>query len=163
MKTTRRFLIVSISIFITALSFGQANFTGSWALNESKSNIGEGFRMFAPAIAITQDANTFTIERTYKGQDGQERKSTEKYTLDGKESVNTVFNNTQKKSTASWSDDKQSLKVSSAMTFEFNGESNEIKTVETYKLADGGAGLTIDSQSTSSRGERKMLLAYDKK
>lgn len=161
MKTTRRLLIISISIFITALSYGQANFTGSWTLNESKSNLGEGFRMFAPAIAITQDANTFTIERTYRGQDGQERKSTEKYTLDGKESVNTVFNNTQKKSTAAWSDDKQSLKVSSAMTFEFNGESNEIKTVETYKLADGG--LTIDSQSTSSRGERKMLLAYEKK
>jgi hypothetical protein len=86
----------------------------------------------------------------------------ETYTLDGKESVNPVFN-TSKKSTATWSSDKQLLTVSSVMVFEMNGESNEIKTVEQYKLADAGKTLSITSQSTSSMGERKATLVYDKK
>ncbi len=168
MKNNRRIYVVcgffAICILLSSASFAQVNFSGSWAFNESKSNLGEGgFRMFSPTISITQDANTFTIERTYTTQDGEQRKTTEKYSLDGKESVNTVFNSTQKKSTATWAADKQSLKVSSSMVFEYNGESNEIKTVETYKLADGGKSLSIDSQSTSSRGERKTSLIYDKK
>jgi hypothetical protein len=48
------------------------------------------------------------------------------------------------------------------MVFEFNGESNEIKTVENYSLTDGKL-MTIDSKSTSSRGERVTKLVYDKK
>jgi hypothetical protein len=85
----------------------------------------------------------------------------ETYTLDGKESVNPMFN-TSKKSTAVWAADKKSLTVSSVMTFEMNGESNTIKTVEVYKLSDA-ATLSIDSQSSSSMGERKATMVYDKK
>lgn len=158
----KQLLFISLSFLISSVASGQANFTGSWAINESKSNLGE-FRMFSPVIAITQDATTFTIEKTYKGRDGQERKTTEKYTLDGKESINKVFGNTDKKSSATWSEDKQSLKVSSSMVFEYNGEKNEMKAVEVYKLSDEGKTLSIDNQSTSSMGEFKTLLVYEKK
>jgi hypothetical protein len=158
-------LKLSLAVFgllISVLTFGQANFTGSWAFNESKSNLGEGqFRMYSPTLTITQDANTFSIERSFRNQDGDEMKTTEKYTLDGKESVNPVWN-TSKKSVATWSADKNVLTVSSSMVFEFNGESNEIKTVENYSLTDGKL-MTIDSKSTSSRGERVTKLVYDKK
>jgi hypothetical protein len=154
--------LLALSLLITSLSFGQANFSGSWAFNESKSNLGEGqFRMYSPTLVIVQDANTFTVERSFKNQNGDEMKTTEKYTLDGKESVNPVFN-TSKKSVATWSADKNVLTVSSSMVFEFNGESNEIKTVENYKLTDGKL-MTIDTKSTSSRGERVTSLVYDKK
>lgn len=150
-------------LLITSATFGQANFTGSWAFNESKSNLGQSqFRMYSPVLTVNQDANTFSIERTFKNQNGDEMKSNEKYTLDGKESVNPVFN-TSKKSTATWSADKNTLTVSSTMVFEFNGESNEIKTVENYKLSDAGKVMTIDTKSTSSRGERVTSLVYDKK
>jgi hypothetical protein len=154
--------LAAIGLLITSLAFGQANFTGSWAFNESKSNLGEGqFRMYSPTLTITQDANTFSIERSFRNQDGDEMKTTEKYTLDGKESVNPVWN-TSKKSVATWSADKNVLTVTSSMVFEFNGESNEIKTVENYSLTDGKL-MTIDSKSTSSRGERVTKLVYDKK
>ena len=53
----------------------------------------------------------------------------EKYTLDGKESVNPIFNTT-KKSTATWSADKKSLTVSSVMVFEMNGERMRIKLLK---------------------------------
>jgi hypothetical protein len=158
-------LLIALTIMISSVSFGQGavNFSGSWAFNESKSNLGEGGpRMVSQTLVIVQDATTFSLERAFTGQDGTERKMSEKYTLDGKESVNPVFNTT-KKSTATWSADKKSLTVSSNMVFEMNGEKNEIKTVEIYKLADGDKTLTIDSQSTSSMGERKATLVYNKK
>ena len=158
-------LIVAFSLLLSAVSFAQsaANFTGSWAFNESKSNLGEsGFRMMSQKLTITQNDKSFTIERSFAGQDGTERKTAETYTLDGKESVNPVFN-TSKKSTAVWAADKKSLTVSSVMVFEMNGEKNEIKTVEVYKLADADKTLSINSQSTSSMGERKTTLVYDKK
>jgi hypothetical protein len=158
-------LFITLCLLISSLSFGQGtvNFSGTWAFNESKSNLGEGgFRMFSQNLIIVQDATTFSLERSFTGQDGTERKTTEKYTLDGKESVNPVFN-TSKKSTATWAADKKSLTVSSNMVFEMNGEKNEIKTVEVYKLSDSDKTLTIDSQSTSSMGERKTTLVYNKK
>ena len=158
-------LFVVLSLMIQAVSFAQsaANFSGLWAFNESKSNLGEGgMRMISQIVTITQNDNSFTIDRSFTGQDGEERKMSETYTLDGKESVNPAFN-TSKKSTATFAADKKSLTVSSVMIFEMNGEKIEIKTVEIYKLADADKTLSIDSQSTSSRGERKTSLVYDKK
>jgi len=170
MKNKRMFnmksgLFIALSFLLSAVSFAQgaANFSGSWAYNESKSNLGEGgFRMISQIVTITQDEKSFKLERTFTGQDGEERKMSETYTLDGKQSVNPVFN-TSKKSTAKWATDKKSLTVSSVMVFEMNGEKNEIKTVEVYKLANADKTLSIDSQSTSSMGERKATLVYDKK
>jgi hypothetical protein len=155
-------LILSLLVSVLTFAQGTPNFSGTWAYNESKSNLGEGgFRMISQTLTITQTDKSFSIERSFTGQDGTERKSTETYTLDGKESVNPVFN-TSKKSIANWSDDKKSLTVSSVMVFEMNGEKNEFKTVEIYKL-DTDKTLSINSQSTSSRGERKATLVYDKK
>jgi hypothetical protein len=161
--TLKSSLFIMMSLMVSSLSFGQgaANFSGSWAYNESKSTVGEGGgRMISRTLVIAQDASALSLERAFTGQDGTERKMSEKYTLDGKESVNPVFN-TQKKSKAVWSADKKALTVSSVMVFEMNGESNEIKTVEVYKLS--GTEMTIDSQSTSSMGERKSTLVYSKK
>ncbi len=158
----KRAFFILASAMISSLSFGQAtNFSGSWAFTESKSNLGEGGgRMVSPTIIIVQDATTFSLERSFTGQDGTERKMSEKYTMDGKECVNPVFN-TEKKSKAVWSADQKVLTVSSVLVFEMNGESNEIKTTEVYKLA--GNEMTIDSHSTSSMGERKATLVYTKK
>jgi len=170
MKTKENFkmralLVIMISCFFTVNGFAQgaANFSGSWAYNESKSALGEGgFRMISQTVTITQNDKTFTLERSFRGQDGEDRKMTETYTLDGKESVNPVFN-TSKKSNAVWSADKKVLTVTSSMVFEMNGEQNEIKSVEKYKLGDAGKSLTIESKSSSSMGERIYTLAYDKK
>jgi hypothetical protein len=156
---------ITVSLLISSMSFGQstANFSGTWVYNESKSNLGEGsFRMISQTLVIVQDATTFSLERNFVGQDGTERKTSEKYTLDGKETVNPVFNTT-KKSVATWSSDRKSLTVSSTMVFDMNGEKNEIKTVEVYAFSEGDKALTINSQSTSSMGERKAVLVYDKK
>jgi hypothetical protein len=161
----KRGLFVALSLLIPAASFAQSgvNFSGSWAFNESKSNLGESrIRMISQKLSITQDVKILTIERSFTGRDSEERKMSETYTLDGRVSVNQVFN-TSKKSTATWAADKKSLTVASTMVLEMNNEKNEIKSTEVYKLTDAGKTLSIDYRSTSSMGERTALLVYDKK
>ena len=161
----KRGLFIALSLLFSAAIYAQssANFSGTWSYNESKSNLGGGgTRMISSILVISQGEESLNLERTFTGQNGEERKMSENYKLDGKESVNPIFN-TSKKSTVKWSSDKKSLTISSVMVFEMNGEQNEIKTVEVYSLADSGATLSIDSQSVSSMGERKAMLIYDKK
>jgi hypothetical protein len=157
-------LFMVLSLLLSAATYAQsANFSGSWAYNESKSKLGEGgFRMISQKLTITQNENSFTLERSFTGQDGTERKSNETYTLDGKESVNPVFN-TSKKSIATWSADKKSLTVASVMVLEMNGDKMEIKTTEIYSLNDANKSLSLNSHSTSSMGDRTATLVYDKK
>lgn len=143
---------------------GQTNFSGTWALNESKSNFGDSqFRFAATSMVVTQDANTLTVESTRPGRDGEEMKTSAKYTLDGKVSENPMFNTTRK-STVTWSPDKSSLIIASTMTFDMNGETREMKSTETWKLAEGGKVLIIESvRPDRDGGEMKTTAAYDKK
>ena len=127
-----------VFMLISAGLFAQANFSGTWGFNESKSNFGESqFRFAATTMVVTQKGNILTVESTMPGRDGGEMKTTSKYNLDGTLSENPMFNTTRK-STATWSADKTSLTIKSTMTFERDGESREIKSTETWKLTDGG-------------------------
>lgn len=152
------FVLISVSLF------AQTNFAGSWALNESKSNFGDSqFRMAASSMTVTQDAKTLTVESTRQGRDGAEMKVSAKYNLDGSVSENPMFNSSRK-STVTWSADKKSMTIASTMTFERDGESREMKSSETWKLADGGKGLTIENVRNGRDGaEVKTTAAYDKK
>ncbi len=154
--------ILLFSTFSLGL-FAQANFSGSWALNESKSNFGDSqFRMAASAMTITQDAKVLTVESTRQGRDGAERKTTSKYNLDGSVSENPGFGNSTSKSKATWSADKKSLTIVTTMNFERDGQSTEFKTTAVWTLADGL--LKIDTTRPGmDGGETKTTAAYDKK
>ncbi len=156
-------LILS-AIFISMSLSAQvaANFTGSWTFNESKSKMAEdGQRMLAKKLNIIQGENSITLERIFISESGDERKMIDTYTLDGKESVNPLFNTT-KKSIAVWSEDKMHLRVSSVIVLNMNGQTNEIKILEEYHLDDDGNNLVIDTKSSSVRGERKATIVYDR-
>jgi hypothetical protein len=161
------FLFLVSIFFFTQTSYAQkANFSGSWSLNESKSNFGEqgggGFRMAPGTLTITQQGQSMTIEREATGPNGQSFKSTDKITLDGKECENQSFGGT-KKSIATWSSDGSKLTISSTSVFERDGQTMERKSVEIYSLLDGGKTLSVESTFSSPRGERKSAAVYDKK
>jgi len=97
------------------------------------------------------------------GRDGEEMKTSAKYTLDGKVSENPMFNSTRK-STVTWSADKSSLIIASTMTFDMGGETREMKSTETWKLSEGGKLLSVESvRPGRDGGEMKTMAAYDKK
>ncbi len=168
MKTIRFFsirkLFLTFALMLSsAFLFAQTNFSGTWAFNDSKSDFGGSeFRFAATTLAVTQDASTLTVESTMPGRDGGEMKTTSKYNLDGSVSENPMFNTTRK-STVAWSADKSSITITSTMTFERDGQSREMKTTETWKLAEGGKMLMVASVRPGRDGEMKTTVAYDKK
>ena len=158
-------LLSGIFILASSLTFAQKiNFSGTWNFNESKSVLsGEGGpRGAAIKMTINQDGNKMSIEKTNRGQGGNERTFTENYTLDGKECENPAFRDNVKKSTARWSEDKKSLTISSKMVFERDGQQMEVNTTEIFTLSSDKKTLNVDYTSKSSRGERKNTFVYDK-
>lgn len=159
------------TVFVTAAAFAaicsahtvreNANFSGDWTLNATKSDLGEMAGRVPTKLKVTQAADAITTERT-STFNGEERKTTEKITLDGKESENVVFGTAKKKSTAKWGADGQALDVTSTIAFERDGQTTEIKGTENWKLSDGGKTLTIESTSVSTRGSFKAKAVYEK-
>ncbi len=120
-----------------AMAAKKANFTGEWALNESKSELGEG-RMYSPVkMTVQQEGNSITLERTRTGRDGEERTSKEVLTLDGKESINKGENRTST-STATWSKDGKTLTILTNTEINREGETIKMKSTEIWTLEEDG-------------------------
>ncbi len=168
MKQQRTFQLLLMAVICalllipaTSLAGEETDFTGDWTLNESKSDLGEG-RMFSTSkMTVNQEGNTIIIERTRSGRDGQERTMSETLTTDGKENTSKSENRSST-STAEWSDDGTTLTIKSNMEFNRQGETFQIKRSEIWTLAEEGKILKIQSESSSSRGERSVTLVYDK-
>lgn len=170
---------------------GKVNFAGTWALNAEKSNFGQGQGQpqgqppqgqppqGQPAqgqgqgqgmrggfgggnFVAKQEANLLTVDRTRPGQNGGEATTTtSKYTLDGKESVNTSGMG-DTKSVATWSADGLTLTIVTNRTFDRNGTSTTTKATEVWTLTNPTT-LTIVSTRTSQNGDRTTTMVYDKK
>ncbi len=161
---------------------GKANFAGTWAFNADKSDMGggpggppqgqppqgqgqpaQGGRMggFRGDFIATQEANLLTVERTMTPPGGETVKTTSKYTLDGKESVNTTGRG-ESKSIATWSADGKTLKIATSRTFDMGGESRTMASTEEWTLTDANT-LTIKTVMSTPGGERTTTMVYNKK
>jgi hypothetical protein len=151
-------------LFLPAAVFGQINFTGTWAFNESKSVLGyaQGPGMEAKTLVVIQGTD-IQVKRTSTGFDGNEMVQNEKYTLDGKESVNAGMMDSKVKSTLTWSADKKELTFAKVISFTMNGEAQEMKSTERWSLSPDSKTLTIKSLMNTPMGEMNTTLAYEKK
>ena len=155
-------LFFTMPMFLFAAE-GKVNFSGDWAVNQDKSELGEGRRgRAATKMTATQEGNNLTLERTSVRRGGEEATNKTVLTLDGKECENSTNRGTTK-STANWSADGKTLTITSIRVIERDGESMEFTTVEIWSLGEGGKALSIDYTTQSSRGERKATYVYDKK
>ena len=148
-------LAIIAPVLIQAQS-GKVNFAGNWALNAEKSTqpqSGGNQRMGGGNLTVAQETNLLTRTRT--GQDGTVRII--KYTLDGKESLNTTSRG-ESKSTAKWSGDGKTLTIVSRMNF----DGNERTTTETWSLIDEKT-LSVAITRQDQNGEVKSTMVYDKK
>lgn len=151
----KKLIFLLSAVFFTTMVFAQTDFSGNWALNTSKSKLGE--RSFAPkSVTIVQTKADMNVE-TKSEFNGEERIRKSKYTLDGKECTNKGFRDMDVKSTAVWSADKKVLTITSKVSMD-NGDMT-MKAV--YKM--DGANLVIDSSSSSPMGDRSETQVFDKK
>lgn len=167
MKACRPLMMIGLFLLIilqVSAQSGSINFSGTWTLNETKSKFGDSqFRFGATLLVVTHEGNTLSDERTQPGFDGNEMKTSEKFTLDGNVCENTGFMDSKRKSTVSWTEDKKSITIATSTVFDMNGETREMKSSEIWKLGEDGKSLLIESSFTSPDGEIKNSLFYDKK
>ncbi|MCK4344430.1 MAG: hypothetical protein KAX05_04030 [Bacteroidales bacterium] len=162
--TSFLFLVAFImTSFVTDAAAKKAKFSGEWTLNNEKSYIGEyGEMMASTKLIINQKGKKLTIERFGTSQDGENYTYTEKYTLDGKECENIIFETTKKKSTANWSEDKKSLTITSTIWFEFEGNELEVSLIEVLEFTEDGYSLSINQKASTDYGDLENTLVYDK-
>lgn len=150
-----KFLLAAL--MITSVATAQVvNFSGNWKLNTSKSKLSDQFTMAPKEIILIQNGNDLSSERHVSFQD-QDMTLKDKFTLDGKECTNPGWQDTQKKSTAVWSDDNKSLKITSKIPM---NDGSEMVINEVYKM--DGDNLVIESNSSSSYGDRSETMVFDK-
>jgi hypothetical protein len=149
------FIITAIFLSVFSTTFA-VDFSGNWKLNTSKSTLSDQFSMAPKEIIILQDGNNLNLERHATFQD-QDFTIKDKFTLDGAECINHGWQDSEKKSTAVWSDDKASLKITTKIQM---GDNGEMTIIEVYKM--DGANLVIESSSSSSFGDRSETMFFDK-
>jgi hypothetical protein len=156
------FISLVVVMFLSSMVYAQTaqtNFSGTWTLNTSKSTLQE--QTFAPkTLSIVQKNNDISIERGMNFN-GEEMKTTDKFTLDGKECQNAGFMNSVKKTILSWSSDGKVLTFTSTIKMEMEGQSNEMKLIEVYTLKDDKT-LSVESSMNSSFGDSKETQVFDK-
>ena len=145
-----------IGILFSVIVSAQVDLSGSWKLNTSKSKLSAEYSFAPKEIIVVQRGNDLSVEKHSEWQ-GQEFTINDKFTLDGKECVNTGFMDTEKKSTVSMLDDKKTLKIDSKLPIQ--GETMTI--TEVYKM-DGG-NMVIEYSASSSYGDMTETQVYDKK
>lgn len=156
------FAFVSLILLSGSLS-AQPDFSGSWTLNESKSTLGDGPRMSVTSMTVTQQESLISIDLVQPSWEGEEMKRSEKYTLDGKESVNQGMMNSSVKTITTWSEDKKELRFGKAIVFDMNGDTMELKITDVWTISDDGKTLTVKSSMKSEMGDMNLVLVYDKK
>ncbi len=149
------YLLFAALLAVFAVS-AQTDFSGSWKLNTSKSELGDQFSMAPKEIIIEQNGNNMNVER-HSSYQGQDFTTNDKFTLDGKENINDGWMDTKKKSTANWADDKKSLKIDTKIPMQDGGEA----TVNEIYSMDGG-NLVINASASSSYGDMEEKMVYDK-
>lgn len=159
------FLLAAPLLLCSTVLFAQKpDFSGTWVLNEGKSDMGQFGNIVPPKISAIQKADSLTAIKTNKSFDGSsETLSTETLSFDGKQIESTVPpNDGKRKASAKWSDDGSQLTITYTLQLNFNGEAFEVTGTEVWALADGGKTLTLTSKSNSSFGENTFKGVYEK-
>jgi hypothetical protein len=166
MKTSYKFLsllLVAVLLFSFTKPVYQTNFSGTWALNEGKSELGQfGARGVASKFVVDQKTDGISITRTITGFDGNASDVSENL-VEGKESETTVFGTAKKKSILKWAADGSSFTINATTVVDRNGQSFEFKTTEIWGLSADGKLLTLQNTFSSAQGEVSTKVVYDKK
>jgi hypothetical protein len=163
MKTLMKIFALACCISLNLSLFSQISaFSGTWILNETKSKMGESqLRIASVKINMGQKKNLLVIETTQLKPDGEKITLTEKYTLDGKEKE-FISRDQVKKSKVTLADNKKSFTIKSESIVKRDGKKINFSMEDVFVLSEDGLNLTIDSKSSSQKGEYHAILAFDK-
>jgi hypothetical protein len=144
------FAMVSVG---TVSAHAAPNFSGTWALDLNKSDLGMKnpaamARMKKVVLIIKQTANKLSIERS-TGEVAV-------YSLDDRESVNSLPGGGQAKTTMSWSGDTLISKTIS------NSSGSNVMSTDIRSLNANGREMVLKVSLKMPSGERRQTLIYTK-
>jgi hypothetical protein len=149
--------LVAVSSLLFAFTVAPTDYSGTWKLNEGKSELGQfGARGAASKITIEQKAEDITVMRSLGTVELKES------LVNGKEVESAGFNNSKKKATLKWAADGQTFVVNGIIAIDMNGQSFELTTVENWSLSADGKTLTLQTTITTPQGEFSTKGVYDK-
>jgi hypothetical protein len=155
-------LLVTLSCSFTGVSVYQSNYSGTWVLNEGKSELGQMGRAAPSKIVIDQKTDAISITKTQMGMDGSPANTTEVLS-DGKEVESSVFNgNAKRKATLKWAADGNTFTVKANTAISANGNTFDISSVESWSLGADGKTMTMSNAITTPQGEILLKCVYDK-
>lgn len=141
----------------------QTDFSGTWTLNESKSETGQyGTRGLPKKIVITQNDKNVTITKTTNSMGGGENTYTEALAPDGKEVESTVSNNGKRKAKMNWEEDGKQFDIHFTIAMSMQGQAVEFQGLEKWTLSEDGKTLYISFDVTTPQGSFSVKGAYDK-
>lgn len=155
---TRRFWTLTIAAALTcsaALAADKPDFSGSWKLNNAKSDFGpmpQGPEKFERKV---DHKDPEMKVNTTQSMQGNERTTDAAYTIDGKEH-DVQLGTTTAKITANWK--ASVLEVVSKREI----QGNAITSTEKWSLNADGKILTVDSAISTPQGEFVMKFVLDK-
>jgi hypothetical protein len=147
---------------------GKVNFSGTWRLDKSKSDVSELLETGDRAeklqdasmmMVVKQQGTTLRVTRTLKVE-GKEKQGTYLYNTDGTKTTNTSPRGRSVVSKASWEGKNLVIVSTSELTILWKEFSANIK--EVWSLSPDGKSLTIDAQIHSPRGDQRVKALFDK-
>lgn len=155
--------VVLFALLSATLFAADVDFSGTWNLNEEKSEIAEGpgrrAGFFTPTMIVKQEKDKLTVQRTITGRNGEERTMETVYDLTGKPTKEERRRGTTEHTT-NW--EGEALNIKTERSLERRGESFDMTTHATWTLVDDGKALVIESTSDTPMGERTQKSYYAK-
>jgi hypothetical protein len=149
----------------------RADFSGEWKLNESKSELdrkfpvcifGEGDRALSKTMQVAAYSDFLSVTVLRPLPYGGQVASQETVTFDGKESEATIVGRPREKSSATWSEDGQTMTINSVKSFKTISDDADITVTEVWKLINDGNAMSVEVNSSSTSGGSTLKLIYDK-
>jgi hypothetical protein len=166
-KTLTGLILISLAVSLASAG-GKVNFSGSWTLDKSKTDVSqflgvgeniEKTQMASMMMVVEQQGASLRVTRILKTQ-GNERKEIHTYKIDGNETTNTGFHGETVVARAFWEGDKLavvSTRTKRVLTKDIATESRGV-----WSLSSDGKTLTITEEINSPRGEQRVRAVFDK-
>jgi hypothetical protein len=166
-KNLSGLILISLSVALAGAE-GKVNFSGTWILDKSKSDVSQFIGIgndtdqvqnASMTMVVEQQGVSLRVTRILKSQ-GDERKEIHTYKLDGKETTNVGFRGETVVARAFWEGDRLVVVSTRTKRVLMKEISGEIRGV--WSLSPDGKILTIAAQVHSPRGEQRLKAVFDK-
>ncbi len=148
--------LVFLLVFLSATAIGQrVNFSGTWKLNEEKSELGPRFSLAPDTLRVDHTRKTLDLIRVSEFN-GEVYRISQHLTLDGKACENIGFMDSVTRSEATWD------RKSKILTIVTRGSMQDASYTLTQTISLKEGSLVVTSQAASEMGLMNETFVFDK-